>query len=163
MKNQVKGRGVARGVRAVTRAGLAVIKGGAKVKEDSLPGEIHGILRMPNGSYERASYMGPGTQLTRRLRRGDPGKTMVDKISKRHDIDYSLAKTPAAVREADKRMVASVKQAIKNKSDDMFNLRQGQLIIPKIFAEKKTGKTFFNDMKGVAHKAEEKFLQRKRK
>ena len=37
-------------------------------------------------------YMGPGTQLTKRLKRGDPGINRLDQIAKQHDIDYSRAK-----------------------------------------------------------------------
>lgn len=36
-------------------------------------------------------YMGPGTHLEKRLKRGDPGINRLDKISKQHDIDYHKA------------------------------------------------------------------------
>ena len=36
-------------------------------------------------------YMGPGTHLAKRLKRGDPGINRLDKIAKQHDIDYSQA------------------------------------------------------------------------
>ena len=36
-------------------------------------------------------YMGPGTHLAKRLKRGDPGINRLDKIAKQHDIDYSKA------------------------------------------------------------------------
>jgi len=36
-------------------------------------------------------YMGPGTHLAKRLKRGDPGINRLDKIAKQHDIDYSHA------------------------------------------------------------------------
>ena len=38
-------------------------------------------------------YMGPGTHLAERLKRGDPGKSRLDRLVKQHDIDYSRAKT----------------------------------------------------------------------
>ena len=37
-------------------------------------------------------YMGPGTKLDERLKRGDPGINRLDKIAKQHDIDYAHAK-----------------------------------------------------------------------
>ena len=37
-------------------------------------------------------YMGPGTKLKKRLKRGDPAVNRLDKIAKKHDIDYSRAK-----------------------------------------------------------------------
>ena len=36
-------------------------------------------------------YMGPGTNLAKHLKRGDPGINRLDKIAKQHDIDYSFA------------------------------------------------------------------------
>jgi len=36
-------------------------------------------------------YMGPGTKLAKRLKRGDPGINRLDKIAEQHDIDYSHA------------------------------------------------------------------------
>ena len=32
-------------------------------------------------------YMGPGTHLAKRLKRGDPGINRLDQIAKQHDID----------------------------------------------------------------------------
>ena len=32
-------------------------------------------------------YMGPGTHLEKRLKRGDPGINRLDRIAKQHDID----------------------------------------------------------------------------
>ena len=34
-------------------------------------------------------YLGPGIKLKKRLARGDPGKNRLDRIAKRHDIDYT--------------------------------------------------------------------------
>ena len=41
--------------------------------------------------WPRYQYMGPGTHLEKRLKRGDPGINRLDRISKTHDIDYSHA------------------------------------------------------------------------
>ena len=55
------------------------------------PGEHHAILELPNGKNGIANYMGPGTQVVKRLIREDQGRTESDNVAKRHDIDYELA------------------------------------------------------------------------
>lgn len=37
-------------------------------------------------------YIGPSTQLEKRLKRGDPGINWLDKNTKQHNIDYSCTK-----------------------------------------------------------------------
>jgi hypothetical protein len=99
----------------------------AGAKGDLFPGETHGILRMPNGENWNAQYMGPGTNVATRVRRGDPGRTNVDKASKAHDIRYSLARSNADIDMADDIML----QAVSNKPDSLFNKAQAKLIWPK--------------------------------
>ena len=53
-------------------------------------------------------YMGPGTHLEKRLKRGDPGKNRLDRISKTHDIDYSKAKSLKDKHKADVKMIESI-------------------------------------------------------
>jgi hypothetical protein len=79
-------------------------------------GERHMILELPNGKNGVANYMGPGTRVLERLKRGDPPRTSSDRVAMRHDIDYQLAKGEPnkkkqldAVRTADKRMINSLK------------------------------------------------------
>ena len=43
-------------------------------------------------SLDGIEYMGPGTHLEKRFKRGDPGINRLDKIAKQHGIDYSKAK-----------------------------------------------------------------------
>ena len=50
-------------------------------------------------------YMGPGTHLQKRLKRGDPGINRLDRIAKQHDIDYSRAKTLRDKHAADRKMI----------------------------------------------------------
>ena len=38
------------------------------------------------------NYLGPGTRLKERLKRGDRGVNRLDELAKIHDIDYSKAK-----------------------------------------------------------------------
>ncbi|PFX12036.1 hypothetical protein AWC38_SpisGene24065 [Stylophora pistillata] len=50
-------------------------------------------------------YMGPGTKLAMRLKRGDLGINRLDKLAKQHDIDYSEAKNLADKHKADRKMI----------------------------------------------------------
>lgn len=120
---------------------------GRSVVDKRLDGELHGLLRLPNGKFQFANYMGPGTQLITRLKRGDQGLTPVDKLAKIHDIDYSLATKPQDVRKADIEFIKGLKKARKQ-GESTFNLRQGQLMVPKVAYERLTGRTLFNDLKG---------------
>jgi len=53
-------------------------------------------------------YMGPGTKLAKRLKRGDPGINRLDKIAKQHDIDYSFAKNLQDKWKADTKMIKAI-------------------------------------------------------
>ena len=55
-------------------------------------------------------YLGPGTLLDKRLKRGDPGKNRLDRIPKQHDIDYSKAKSLQDKWKADDKMIKSISQ-----------------------------------------------------
>jgi len=101
-------------------------------------GEKHGVIKDKDG-YHPAQYMGPGTKLDVRLPRGDKGLSEVDKISKVHDIQYSLAKDSTDLRKADERMIKNVKRSRKNKKDNYFNHAQADLIKAKVFLEDKAG------------------------
>jgi hypothetical protein len=98
----------------------------------SFPGEKHAILKLQNGKLGTANYMGPGTQVEKRLARGDPGRTESDMVAKRHDIDYTLASGSRnkedqlnLVRKADKRMVASLNKV----KDNSMNIAMGKRLI----------------------------------
>ena len=53
-------------------------------------------------------YMGPCTKLAKRLKRGDPGINLGDKIAKQHDIDYSHAKNLQYKWKADAKMIQAI-------------------------------------------------------
>ena len=61
-------------------------------------------------------YLGPGTDLKRRLKRGDPGKNRLDCIAKQHDIDYSKARNIRDKWKADEKMVKSIDRLPGKKS-----------------------------------------------
>ena len=99
-------------------------------------GERHTLLKLPDGSFKMANWLGPRTNVLARLKRGDPGLTATDWIARRHDIDYAFAglitdKTERlkAVRDADKRMVSALDQLSKDGGDSSFNIEQGRVVI----------------------------------
>lgn len=99
-------------------------------------GEKHAVLKLPNGKYGVANYMGPGTNVVARLKRGDPGRTQSDMVAKRHDIDYALSKNEKTkdaqlqkVREADNRMIKSLQKIRENRSDSNHNIQLGMRLI----------------------------------
>ena len=55
-------------------------------------------------------YMGPGTHLEKRLKRGDPGINRLDRISKTHDIDYSHARSLRDKHKADRKLIKSIEK-----------------------------------------------------
>lgn len=89
-------------------------------------GERHGLIKVRGKIIpERASYMGPGTKIIERLKAGCLGKSVTDSISKAHDIRYGLAENSTQTRYADERMVAALKKARDNGTDNWFNIAQG--------------------------------------
>jgi len=61
-------------------------------------------------------YMGPGTKLEKRLKRGDPGINRLDRISKTHDIDYSKTKSLKDKHKADRKMIRSIDTLLGRKT-----------------------------------------------
>lgn len=109
-------------------------------------GERHAILQLPNGKYGMANYMGPGTQVIKRLKRGDPARTQSDKVAMKHDIDYALAAgmkskeaQTKAVRQADQRMVSNLNRISKNKEDAKKNIFIGRRLIQGKMAAEDVG------------------------
>ena len=97
--------------------------------------EMHARL-WADGGLRKASYMGPGTDLIGRLRRGDKPISGADKVSQAHDIRYTLANGDrAAERKADEIMVAKLKDS---SVDNRFNRAMGSIPIrAKMAAENK--------------------------
>ena len=110
------------------------------------PGERHAILQLPNGKYGVANFMGPGTQVIKRLKRGDPPRTLSDKTAMRHDIDYAIASGAKdkeeqikLIREADRRMVKNLDRIASNKGDAKKNIFQGRRLIQGKMAAEDVG------------------------
>lgn len=53
-------------------------------------------------------YLGPGTKLNKRLKRGDPGINRLDNLAKIHDMDYAEAKDIKDKWKADKKMIRAI-------------------------------------------------------
>lgn len=99
------------------------------------PGEKHALLKLPNGKTGVGNYIGPGTALIERLKRGDPPRTEVDKVAQLHDIRYGLAKTQEDVRKADNIMINKVKQISRNRGDAPRNIAMANLMRAKVLGE----------------------------
>ena len=124
----------------VGKAVQNVLPSSDETARSGFAGERHAILQLPNGKYGVANYMGPGTQVIKRLKRGDPPRTPSDKTAMRHDIDYALAagsKDKATqnkmIRTADRRMVSNLnrisKLPRKSGGDAKKNIFQGRRLI----------------------------------
>ena len=107
------------------------------------PGEKHGILNRGDGTYVGANWLGPGTNVRKRLERGDGGVTPVDTLAMKHDVAYrkaqgakSKAEQLRMIRKADLDMIAGLKKIISLGADNPMNIKQAQLIIAKLGAEK---------------------------
>lgn len=99
------------------------------------PGEFHGIIKLPDGRYTSAQYLGPGSRLDLRVPRGDKGLTPIDTESLAHDIRYNLSSTPEAIRAADNKFNEVIDRLRKEGKEDEFNLKQAELIKVKVFLE----------------------------
>ena len=114
-------------------------------------GERHMSQIMPDGSVKQAEYMGPRTQIEKRVSMLLNGNTevrpitMSDGVSMIHDIDYSLAQLSktkeeqlARVREADLAMLKRLKKIKAKKLDTPANILLGEAGIgSKVQIEKK--------------------------
>ena len=61
-------------------------------------------------------FLGPGTKLDKRLKRGDKGKNRLDRIARQHDIDYKHSKNLQDKHRADRKMVQAIEKLPGRKS-----------------------------------------------
>lgn len=102
---------------------------------DLYPGEYHGVIKLPNGKYTWAQYMGPGSRVDLRVPKGQEGLTPIDKESMAHDIRYHLSATPEAIRAADNKFNEVIDRLRREGKEEEFNLKQAELIKVKVFLE----------------------------
>lgn len=93
------------------------------------PGEYHALFKLPKGGVGRANYAGPGTQIVKRIKRGDPPRVPTDQVAQAHDLRYSLARGGDDVRKADVKMVRSLKSLQRENKDSQFNIKPSMRII----------------------------------
>lgn len=103
----------------IGRVGTAIKSGinkfsNVKNARPAFKGEKHAFFIEKNRKGKKrlvfANYMGPGTRVAKRLRRGDNPVNIPDAIAMSHDMRYSLAKTGADLLKADQIMIKSLQQ-----------------------------------------------------
>lgn len=93
-----------------------------KGRKDALdPSETHAIGYNREGNLDVMSYMGPGTNLIRRLKENVDPKSEADKISQTHDIRYHLANNAQDIKNADLRMLSKLSEARKQGKEGKWN------------------------------------------
>ena len=91
--------------------------------------ERHAILYdATDKKYKPSFFMGPGTDIFTRIRNGDDKKifSKSDKSSMAHDLRYYLSNSHNDIRNADIKMVNSLKNFEKDKTDSKWNTRLGR-------------------------------------
>ncbi len=73
-------------------------------------GEAHLVLPTQFG-LTRANFCGPGTNLQKRLPRGDKGVSEIDSACQIHDMLYTIAKSAKDIRAADDRLISDIRKA----------------------------------------------------
>lgn len=100
----------------------------------SFPGEKHVPLKNAKGKIVTANFMGPGTEVVKRVKRGDPPRNWSDAVALEHDINYTL--DPRNGRKHDRLMISRLNRIEKDKADAPWNIRAGRMgIRAKIAAE----------------------------
>lgn len=102
---------------------------GQPPKNRLFPGEKHALLWNADlKRYEPAMYMGPGTHVNQRVRRGDVGVSPSDVASKAHDLRYTLGTSKEDIDSADAIFYAVRDRLRANKQDVPWNLNQMSLL-----------------------------------
>jgi hypothetical protein len=141
LSNVVSARGILAGLDSAYTSDLGtklrnLIPDSDSNARDGFPGERHALLKLSNGKMGVANYMGPGTEIVKRLRRGDPPRTLSDRVAMAHDIRYSLARNLGDIRHADQVMVRKLGEIDNQHADSRLNTTIGKkLIQAKMAAE----------------------------
>lgn len=98
---------------------------------DLLPVELH----IPGG-YQ---YCGPGTNLDKRLRRGDPGINKLDAACKVHDIAYSKFSDNKSRSEADRVLAESAWERVKSSDSSLSEKAAAWMVTNIMKAKSKLG------------------------
>lgn len=107
-----------------------------KKKEKEGYGLIDYIVnRLPEIHIPGYQYCGPGTQLEKRLARGDPGVNPLDRACKLHDIAYSTVQNSKGRRQADKNLVTQALPRIYSR-DAKLGERAAALLVSGLIGAK---------------------------
>jgi hypothetical protein len=115
--------------------------------------------------FERAQYTGPGTEILTRVKRGDPGLTEVDVVSKAHDIRYTLAKNEEDVRAADKKMLAALRRVKDYKINTLpaYAAIGGKILMENLGIIRKDFFTTYGDFKKMSMEDQQLFVDQEKK
>ena len=86
------------------------------------PGEMHALLKSNRNIPITANWCGPGTQVAKRIARGDLYRNNVDKACASHDLSYTLATDLSELEAADQKMLNSIDRIEKEGSDNKWNI-----------------------------------------
>jgi hypothetical protein len=90
---------------------------------DAYPGELHPMSRVGN-KVAFNNFLGPNTNVSARLKRGDKGISRADKAGKAHDLRFALAKNTDDLRKADNIFISKLKE-LELKGEPKFNTQIG--------------------------------------
>lgn len=123
-------------------------------------GEKHPRLKTTKGRI-RGNFLGPGTNVVARVKRGDRGINFSDRVAEGHDLRYSVAKDVNAVRSADLKMIATLKHGRKTKRDFLGNLVLAEVGIRTKVQLENLGlsRTFFATFGGDLPPADDKLIR----
>lgn len=95
----------------------------------------HIVNKLPEIHIPGYQYCGPGTDLNKRLSRGDPGINELDRACKVHDIGYSNLKDSKSRRAVDKILLKSSLQRIIS-SDAKLSERAAAILVSSLIGAK---------------------------
>jgi hypothetical protein len=125
---------------------------------DENKGEFHLALLMPDGEFKKAQFAGPGTDIVNRLDLN--GLTLIDQISKEHDLAYALTskikdkkERLKQVRIADDKMIERLNKAKDKKLDNKANIFVAKSVIQgkKLLETGKIGKKLKEKMEAISN------------
>lgn len=93
------------------------------------------VNRLPEIHIPGYQYCGPGTELEKRLARGDPGINKLDEACKDHDIAYSECTDTKSRRKADNALVARAFKRVYSQ-DANLSERAAALLVSGIMSTK---------------------------
>lgn len=109
------------------------------------------------------NYCGPGTQLSKRLARGDKGINQLDEYCKQHDIAYNKSSN---LRDRHKADIILLKMAKKRASSDNANIGEkvaATLVNRAMLAKVSSGSGLKNNFKSIVSKTKKHIMKMKPK